>query len=522
MGHRNGRANGHPTRGRRFHAFGTMAEPYDMPHHWSDRWYRSREGALVSIRMHTRLIALIVALAAIVAACSSGEGTGGQLDGTKWVLRSYLQGGSLLLVPDTEYADAEFDAGRVSGFGGCNRFTAAYRSGGRTLFISEAANTLMACAESSISFESTYLDLLQQSRFYSARNNTLTIIGENTTTLLVFDAAPENPLLGRWTVDSFSDAPGSLVAVLPDTELDVLFGIGNVGGSSGCNTFAGTYGTNGNVVRVGALATTQKACPDAVMTQETAFLAALQGAALIDARTSTANLTDLSGNILVALVRPVEAEAGSAAPSAISEPTEEPTEKPTDKPTPKPTEKPTPTPSPTPSPTPTATPGPTSTAATVSTCQLKSAVGVKVAKITYPATWSTVTTPADLACQYFDPEPITVPADPSTLVTTIMASSSGTAYDDAVEAATDESSWTVTQEQELELDGLDATLVAATATTDAAGIPTGTSRFAYFVDVGSSGTVTLWTTGAANTLDYAQATAILGLMVEQSKFFAGS
>ena len=471
--------------------------------------------------MRTRLMVVLIAVAAVVAACSSGEGTGGQLDGTKWVLRSYLQDGALTLVPETEYADAEFDAGRVSGFGGCNRFTAVYRSGGRTLFISQAANSLMACAESSMTFETTYLDLLQQSRFYSARNNTLTIIGENTTTLLVFDAAPENPLLGRWDVDSFSDAPGSLVAVLPDTELDVLFGIGNVGGSSGCNTFAGTYGTNGNVVRVGALATTQMACPDAIMTQETAFLAALQGAALIDARTSTANLTDLSGNILVALVRPAEEAAESGAPTA--EPTPKPTEKPTEKPTPKPTEKPTPTPSPTPTAKPTDTPSPTPTApAITASCQLKSAVDVKVAKVVYPASWYAVTTPADLACQYFDPSPITVPSDPTTLVTTIMASSTGTDYEDAVDNATDTASWTVTQQQELELDGLDATLVAGTATSDSAGIPTGTSRFAYLVDVGSSGTVTMWTTGSANTLEYAQASALLGLIVEQSKFFAGS
>ena len=95
--------------------------------------------------MKTRLIAVLVVVAGLVAACSSGEGAGGQLDGTKWILRSYLVDSTLTLVPDTEYADAEFDANRVSGFGGCNRYDALYRTGGRTLFITDPASTLMAC-----------------------------------------------------------------------------------------------------------------------------------------------------------------------------------------------------------------------------------------------------------------------------------------------------------------------------------------------------------------------------------------
>ena len=85
--------------------------------------------------MKTRLIAVLVVVAGVVAACSSGPGTGGELAGTKWILRSYLVDTTLTLVPDTEYADAEFDANRVSGFGGCNRFDSLYRAGGRTLFI---------------------------------------------------------------------------------------------------------------------------------------------------------------------------------------------------------------------------------------------------------------------------------------------------------------------------------------------------------------------------------------------------
>ena len=132
-----------------------------------------------------------------------------------------------------------------------------------------------------------------------------------------------------------------------------------------------------------------------------------------------------------------------------------------------------------------------------------------------------MTTPADLVCQYFSPTPITVPDDPSTLVTVEMAASSDTAYADAVDAATDAAAWDVIAQDELTLSGLDATAISATATADSAGIPTGTSRYAYLVDVGSSGTVTMWTVGTAGDPAFAQASTILGLMVNQSKFFAG-
>jgi len=478
--------------------------------------------------MKIRLIAVLVVVAGLVAACSSGEGTGGQLDGTKWILRSYLVDSTLTLVPDTEYADAEFDASRVSGFGGCNRYDALYRTGGRTLFITDPASTLMACVEPSMDFETAYLALLGQSRFYTARADTLTIFGPGGETLLVYDAAPANPLLGRWVVDSYANAPGSVVAVLPGTELDVVFGIGSVAGFAGCNQFSGTYGTNGNVVRIGQLATTRLACADDVMTQETAFLEALQGAALIEARTATATLKDLNGSPNVFLVRPADQPEISPLPSAASgtpkpteKATEKPTEKPSEKPTASPTPKPTPSPTPKPTPTPTTAPPPTF-APDVATCPLNTADGVKVAKITYPATWSTVTTPADLKCQYFDPAPITVPSDPTTLVTAVMASSSDTTYADALTDATDSAVWDVTAQETFTLSGLDATAIAATSTADSAGIPAGTSRYAYIVNVGSSGTVTMWTQGIIGEGEFANDSTILSLMVSQSKFIAGS
>jgi hypothetical protein len=157
----------------------------------------------------------------------------------------------------------------------------------------------------------------------------------------------------------------------------------------------------------------------------------------------------------------------------------------------------------------------------VATCDLTNAAGTQVAQIVYPADWFTEIEPADVACRYFDPEQFEIPADPSTLVTAVMASTTDTSYADAVAAATDDATWDVSTFQETEVDGLPATLVEATAIADGGGVPSGTSRFAIFVDVGSSGTVSLFTTGTSGDEAYETLTGVVTLMAGASTFVAG-
>jgi heat shock protein HslJ len=175
--------------------------------------------------MTIRRIAALVALALVVSACAEGTGSGGELQGTRWVVSSYLQDGSLAIVPESVYADADFRAQRVTGTGGCNDYDAVYRAGGRTLLVSSPAVTLRACDEATMSFEQTYLGLLQQARFYSVRRGRLEVFDAQRTNILVFDSAPQNPLLGRWVVEGYQSTPNTQVAVLEGTELTVTFGI---------------------------------------------------------------------------------------------------------------------------------------------------------------------------------------------------------------------------------------------------------------------------------------------------------
>jgi len=478
--------------------------------------------------MITRRIAALAALALLVAACSAGPGTGGELQGTTWVLRSYEQNGSLTILPETLYADVDFEVNRVSGFSGCNQFDALYQAGGRTLLISQPAVTLMACDQATMDFEQTYISLLQSSRFYSVRRDTLTIYDALGSESLVFDAAPRNPLLGKWLVGGFETKPGTVVSPLPGTELDIVFGIANVGGSSGCNSFNGTYGTNGNVVRISRLATTQMACAQDVMDQETAFLAALQGAALIESRGTSLNLTDRDGHLVVGLIRPPTEEAspsptvsGSIIPSAT--PTVAPT---TPAATATPTAPPTAAPTPTLTASPTATAGPSFSPSAShpiavppgASCSLAEAGGPTVATIVYPGGWYTVSEPASLACRYFDPQPITVPSDPSTLQTAVNAQTSATSYSDAVAAATNPSAWDVKQLSQASVHGVAVSCVDAVALAANGSVAAGSSLFTCIADVGSAGNVSITTTSASRDSTYAARSAVVTLMALASTF----
>ena len=246
----------------------------------------------------------------------TSDGQGGEIQGTSWVLRSYAVDGVLTTVPDDLYADADFRSLRVTGFAGCNEYDAVYRTGGRQLLVSMARTTRVGCGDAETAFESSYLTLLDQARYYNVRLNTLTIRAAGGAVVLLFDAAPNNPLLGPWVVDSYASAPGALIAPIEGTELTAVFRLVKVGGSSGCNTYDGPYTTNGTIAAIGPLATTRMACAEDVMTQETAFLTALQGVGHLERRAQSILLQDINGSTVVVLLRPGAVAEASPSPSA--------------------------------------------------------------------------------------------------------------------------------------------------------------------------------------------------------------
>jgi hypothetical protein len=145
-----------------------------------------------------------------------------------------------------------------------------------------------------------------------------------------------------------------------------------------------------------------------------------------------------------------------------------------------------------------------------------SADGVALGVISYPASWFTVTEPAELACRYFDPEPITVPDDLTALVTAITIEEQGVAYADVVAGATDPENWDVTRQADVTVGGQPATFVEAVSLTDAEGA----SSFAYLIDMGSAGTVVIRTIGMADDPAYVTNSTVATLMAATSTFTA--
>ena len=106
--------------------------------------------------MQRRLVAWLVLVLVVLAACSEGSAKGGQIEGTRWVLRSFDEAGTQTLVQGAAYADARFSSGRVRGFAGCGTYDALARANGRTLLVSAAAVTLQSCGEELDTFQATY------------------------------------------------------------------------------------------------------------------------------------------------------------------------------------------------------------------------------------------------------------------------------------------------------------------------------------------------------------------------------
>jgi heat shock protein HslJ len=87
--------------------------------------------------------------------------------------------------------------------------------------------------------------------------------------------AVEDPLDGTsWVLVGYG-----LAAVLPGTEITATFEDGQVGGSSGCNTYGGSYEVKGETISVTEIFMTEMACldPEGVMEQEQTYLEYLSG-----------------------------------------------------------------------------------------------------------------------------------------------------------------------------------------------------------------------------------------------------
>ncbi len=258
-------------------------------------------------------VAMTAAAAVVLGACSAAGGgspspSGGSaaaskpLEGTNWTLTSYLgPGGTGVKVPAGIAATALFKEAAMTGNSGCNQYRGSYAVDGNKLTIGQTISTLMACGQAQMALEQAYLAVLPRVATFVISGDTLMLKTAEGVVGLEFAATPAPALTGtKWVATGINNGKGGVVSSVTGTDVTATFATdGSVSGSGGCNTYSGTYTTDGTKLSFGTLATTQMACGDAVNSQESAYFTALARVATYDFVGSNLELRAADGALQV-------------------------------------------------------------------------------------------------------------------------------------------------------------------------------------------------------------------------------
>lgn len=215
------------------------------------------------------------ALLVAACACLSASALASDLDGTRWVLSS-LSGGSVL---PKATPTAHFEAGRVQGTDGCNRYSAPYTSSGSVIAVgSRGPSTMMACPPAVMKQAEAFNAALAGARSFRVEAGELSLLSAPGTVLATFAPQAQSLAGTSWRVTGYNSGKEAVVSVRTGTSMTMTFTAdARVSGSAGCNRFSASYQLDGGKLSFGPPAATRKHCPkpEGVMEQEQRFLAAL-------------------------------------------------------------------------------------------------------------------------------------------------------------------------------------------------------------------------------------------------------
>jgi heat shock protein HslJ len=212
---------------------------------------------------------VLVLLAVAGCATPNKEPPSKPFAGTRWQMVLELP------VPG-EQPSVRFGDGRLEGFGGCNRFAAAYVQdsvGARAIAIRRIEMNRRLCDPGAQMVESRMLEILQSVSSYSVTGDLMTMSGSGGTLRFraMTDEAnmPAAPLAGtRWV--------GLVNIALDERNTPWLeFGDGRLTGFTGCNSLTGGWTSDGGQVRFAPLVATKRACAGPEGDIERRFLAAV-------------------------------------------------------------------------------------------------------------------------------------------------------------------------------------------------------------------------------------------------------
>ena len=194
------------------------------------------------------------------------------LDGTQWLLVGYGQDGATQPMGELTLT---FANAQMSGFAGCNSFSAPYEvDGERLVIIGDILSTLMACQDNAMNEqERALLDALASVTTFTRDSNTLVLDYEGGTLQYAAMETDATALENQtWTLSTMLIGGDAAVAPNPDAPVTMTIQDGRITGNTGCNEFFTDYTVEGSQLSLGAVGSTRRACPEEVAPQEQQFL----------------------------------------------------------------------------------------------------------------------------------------------------------------------------------------------------------------------------------------------------------
>jgi heat shock protein HslJ len=260
------------------------------------------------LRRALTIPALLGVALLMVAGCGSSTSSGSaaepasppvELGGTTWNLSAYtVDGADVPAVTSPALASLTFGTdGSWHGSTGCNSLAGTFVQDGSALTMSSGPMTMMACDGPVADQEKAVLAALPQVASF-ASSSSLTLLAADDTVLLTYAPGLTELAGTSWTATGINNGKEAVVSAAGTEKATATFGAdGQVSGSGGCNTFAGTFTTTEpDGLAFGPLAVTAMACSDDAVTQiEQEYFAALGKVTTYQLEGNSLTLRDATG-----------------------------------------------------------------------------------------------------------------------------------------------------------------------------------------------------------------------------------
>ena len=107
------------------------------------------------------------------------------------------------------------------------------------------------------------------------------------------------PTAQTYTLDWYLDDSGEKTPILTGTQVTLQVDQNQISGSAGCNSYTAQFELDGDQISIGPAITTMMACPEPVMQQESAYLAALGEAAIVSMAEGALTFADAQGRVIL-------------------------------------------------------------------------------------------------------------------------------------------------------------------------------------------------------------------------------